>query len=306
MCNMDAPAGADVELVEVGPRDGLQTLALPISTSTKVALIERLVCAGVRRIEVASFVDPRRVPTMADAERLLRTLPRGRATYVGIALNERGARRALSAGVDELGTVCAASDAFGMANQGATSQDSVVRACRMIALARSFGIPAQATISVAFGCPYAGDVAHGHVVGMARTLAAAGAREVAVADTIGVATPSDVERLCLVVQAAIAPVPVRAHFHDTRGAGIANVWGAYRAGVRIIDASIAGLGGCPFAPGAAGNVATEHVAHLFARSGVSAGVSQADLATTAAWLKLEVAQLQVAQTSAGALAGAAS
>jgi hydroxymethylglutaryl-CoA lyase len=278
-----------VSIVEVGPRDGLQVLREPLSTANKIELITQLAAAGLRRIEVASFVDPRRVPQMADAEAVLRGLPDLALSRIGLVLNERGALRALAAGVDELGCVCAATDAFGQANHGASSEATVERAARMIALAREHGRASHATIAVAFGCPFTGAVAPSQIVELARALAAHGAEEVVLADTIGAATPLSVEQLCRSVVSALPGVPVRVHFHDTRGAGVANVWAAYRAGVRSFDASVAGLGGCPFAPGSSGNVATEHVAYMFGRSDIHTGVNESALLDTAHWLRARIA-----------------
>lgn len=273
-----------IEIVEVGPRDGLQNEAQLVATADKVALIRHAIAAGARRIEVASFVNPRRVPQMADAEDVVARLgaPAG-VTRIGLVLNERGAERALACGLDQLGAVAVASDPFGIRNQGQDSWQSVAVAERIVALARAAGKTAQVTIAVAFGCPFGGEVDPAHVVAMARRLAAAGPVEIALADTIGVAVPAQVTQLVGAVREAAA-LPVRAHFHNTRNTGIANVWAAVQAGAGVIDASIGGLGGCPFAPGAAGNVATEDVAYLLARSGVDCGLDLEALIGAARWL----------------------
>ena len=271
-----------IELVEVSPRDGLQNEPTVLSTQDKVSLIGRAEAAGVRRIEAASFVNPARVPQMADAEAVIAALP-GRADVVriGLVLNLRGAERALATAVDELGAVCTATDAFGEANQGRPSQATVEESCAILALAQAHGRRAQATIAVAFGCPFEGAVDPERVVAIARTLAAAGALEVAIADTIGVARPGEVARLTGLVRAAIRPLPVRVHLHDTRGMGVANVMAAVEAGAATIDASIGGTGGCPFAPGAAGNVASEGVAYAL---GPDAAVDLDALLDAAFWL----------------------
>jgi hydroxymethylglutaryl-CoA lyase len=279
----------NVEIVEVGPRDGLQSLARVVPTSVKVTLITRLVAAGLRRVEVASFVNPRLVPQMADADALLRALPRGVASYIGLVLNTRGAERALAAGVDELSCVCAATDTFGLTNQGADRASSLAVACATIGKARAQGRLAHATIAVAFGCPYEGSVPHARVLDTARALRDAGASEVVLADTIGVAAPPEVARLCGELRSVLGDTPLRVHFHDTRGAGIANVWAAYGAGVRRFDGSVAGLGGCPFAPGASGNVATEHVVYAFTRGARGhTGIDLAALVDTARWLRQHI------------------
>lgn len=274
-----------VELVEVGPRDGLQNEGVLLSTANKVELIRRCVAAGARRIEVASFVNPRKVPQMADAEAVVEGLGTIEGVIrIGLVLNLRGAERALACGVDQLGAVAVASDSFGIRNQGQTSTQSVEEAARIVALARAAGRSAQVTIATAFGCPFEGAVDPAHVVQMARRLAQAGPVEIALADTIGVAVPVEVTALVAAVRAAIAPLPVRVHFHDTRNTGLANVWAAVEAGAATVDASLGGLGGCPFAPGAAGNVGTEDVAYLLARSGVETGLDLAKLIAASQWL----------------------
>ena len=274
-----------IEFVEVGPRDGLQNEAVLVSTADKVELIRRAIAAGVRRIEVASFVNPSKVPQMADAEAVVTALgkPAG-VTRIGLVLNQRGAERALAAGVDQLGAVAVASDEFGVRNQGQSSAESVAEAARIIALAKDAGVSAQVTIAAAFGCPFSGAVDPAQVVRMAKALAQAGPAEIALADTIGVAVPAEVTALVTAVRAAIAPLPVRVHFHNTRGTGIANVWAAVEAGASVVDGSIGGLGGCPFARGAAGNVASEDVAYMLARSGIETGLDLAQLVECARWL----------------------
>ena len=274
-----------IEFVEVGPRDGLQNEAVLVSTADKVELIRRAIAAGVRRIEVASFVNPSKVPQMADAEAVVTALgkPAG-VTRIGLVLNQRGAERALAAGVDQLGAVAVASDEFGVRNQGQNSAESVAEAARIIALAKDAGVSAQVTIAAAFGCPFSGAVDPAQVVRMAKALAQAGPAEIALADTIGVAVPAEVSALVTAVRAAIAPLPVRVHFHNTRGTGIANVWAAVEAGASVVDGSIGGLGGCPFAPGAAGNVASEDVAYMLERSGIATGLNLAQLVECAHWL----------------------
>ncbi len=270
-----------IELVEVSPRDGLQNEPRILPTDDKVELVRRAIDAGARRIEVASFVHPGKVPQMADAEAVVARLRPGAARYVGLVLNKRGALRALATGVDEIGIVCTASDTFGMRNQGLDSEGSLAMAGDVLRLCAEQGRPAQATIAVAFGCPFEGSVAPEKVIAMARRIAAAGAIEVALADTIGIARPGAVERLVAEVKAAIAPVPVRVHFHDTRGMGVANVMAAVRSGATVVDAAIGGTGGCPFAPGAAGNVASEDVAFAL---GDTLGVDIAKLVEAAGWL----------------------
>lgn len=275
-----------IEMVEVSPRDGLQNEQQPIATADKLALIERAIAAGSRRIEVTSFVNPRAVPQMADADDVCAGLPRrDDVTYIGLVMNRRGAERAIATGrIDQLGAVAVSTDRFAMANQGQTSAGSVEAASEIIRLAIDSGLTGQVTIGASFGCPFEGEVAEDHVVAMAEALARSGAVEIGLADTIGVANPAHVSRLVDRVRQTIAPLPVRVHFHNTRGTGLANVWAALGAGASIVDASIGGLGGCPFAPGAAGNVATEDVAYMLERAGISTGLDLEALIAANHWL----------------------
>ena len=279
-----------IEFVEVGPRDGLQNEKQMITTANKLSLVERAVAAGARRIEVASFVNPKRVPQMADAEAVCAGLPDRSpgypdVTWIGLVLNARGAERAIATGrINQLGAVAVASDRFAIANQGQTSAESVDVAKAIVAQARAAGLSGQVTISAAFGCPFEGEVSEDRIVAMAIAIAAAGPAEIALADTIGVGNPAHVERLVTRVRAAIAPLPVRVHFHNTRGTGLANVWAAVMAGASVVDASLGGLGGCPFAPGAAGNVASEDVVYMLERAGVATGMDLSRLIEANVWL----------------------
>ena len=275
-----------IEMVEVGPRDGLQNEALEIATADKLELIRRAIAAGSRRIEATSFVNPRAVPQMADAEAVCAGLPeRADVTYIGLVMNRRGAERAIATGrINQLGTVSVTTDSFAMANQGQTSEGSVAAAREIVALARAHGLSAQCTISASFGCPFEGEVSADRVIAMAVALSQAQPVEIALADTIGVADPAHVARLVTRVREVIAPIPVRVHFHNTRGTGLANVWAAVQAGARVVDASLGGLGGCPFAPGAAGNVATEDVVYMLERAGIGTGLDLAALIEASAWL----------------------
>ncbi len=275
-----------VELVEVGPRDGLQNEATIISTADKLALIRRAIDYGARRIEVTSFVNPKKVPQLADAEDLVAMLPeREDVTYIGLVLNRRGAERALATGrIDELGAVCVTSDSFGIRNQGQSSDESLAAAIEIVALAREAGRSGQITIATAFGCPFEGRVAIDRVVEMAKRAADARPREIALADTIGVGVPTGVSEMIGRVREAVGGLPVRVHFHNTRGTGIANVWAAVKEGAATVDASLGGLGGCPFAPGAAGNVATEDVIYMLEQSGVRTGVTLPQVVDAAGWL----------------------
>ena len=273
-----------IEIVEVSPRDGLQNEAEILSVEHKIMLVKSVIAAGARRIEVASFVNPARVPQMADAEAVVAALPDAQLVYIGLVLNRRGAMRALATKVHELGAVCVTTDTFAMRNQGQTSAQSIDIACDIVGLARAAGRRAQITIAAAFGCPFEGEVSPDRVVAMARQAAASGAIEVALADTIGVAVPAEVTALVARVRAEIAPLPVRVHLHNTRNTGLANMWAAVEAGAATIDSSLGGLGGCPFAPGAAGNIPTEDVVYLLERSGIATGLDLDALIDAAKWL----------------------
>lgn len=274
-----------VEIVEVGARDGLQNEPDILPTDQKVALIQAAIAAGVRRIETASFVNPRRVPQMADAEAVMEALPdTDQVTYIGLVLNERGAERALLTRVHELGTVAVASDSFAMRNQGQTSAESIQVANAIVGMAKAAGRSGQVTISAAFGCPFEGEVNPDHVVAMAEALAKAGPREIGLADTIGVAVPSQVKALVKRVKEVVGDIPIRAHFHNTRNTGLANAWAALEAGAVTLDSSLGGLGGCPFAPKATGNIPTEDLLYLLHRSGIATGIDLDAMIEAGQWL----------------------
>ena len=275
---MTSPS-ASIQIVEVSPRDGLQNEKGFVETADKVALIGRLVAMGARRIEVASYVNPRRVPQMADAEGVVTGLPDVPGVrYIGLCLNERGVDRAIASrdggarGLDEAGCVLVSTDQFGIINQGQTVADGIAANTVMLAKAKAAGLFAQVTISAAFGCPYEGHVPPERIVELAARMVDAGAQEIALADTIGVGVPSQVGDLVGAVIAKIGDIPIRLHLHDTRGLAPANAWAGYEAGCRVFDSALGGLGGCPFAPGAAGNVGTEELVYLFARSGIATGI----------------------------------
>lgn len=281
---MDIPR--NIEIVEVGPRDGLQNESVLVSTNNKLAFVKRAIEAGARRIEVTSFVNPKRVPQMADAEEVCDLLPqRVDVTYIGLVMNQRGAERAIATGrINQLGAVAVSTDTFAMANQGQSRNGSIEAAKAIIAFARAEGRTAQCTIAGSFGCPFEGEVAEERVVAMALALAEAGPVEVALADTIGVANPAHVARLVQRVRETISPLPVRVHFHNTRNTGLANVWAAIAAGAEIVDTSLGGLGGCPFAPGAAGNVPSEDVVYMLERAKIETGIDLNRLIEASHWL----------------------
>ncbi len=283
---MNADTPTPVEIVEVGPRDGLQSQPTLIDTATKLAFIERLIAAGVRRMEVVSFVNPKRVPQMADADEVIRGLPqRPDLRYIGLVLNTRGFERAVESGLREINTVVVATETFSQRNQGmpvAAIMDSVSVIARE---ARSAGITCGVTLSAAFGCPYEGRVAPARVMELAARLLDLGVDEIGLADTIGVAVPGQVDHLVREINRIRGGVPLRLHFHNTRNTAVANVYAALLAGVRIFDASCGGVGGCPFAPGATGNVATEDLLYLFENMGYSSGLSMDGIIDTTHWLE---------------------
>lgn len=283
-----------IEIIEVGPRDGLQNQDVALSTADKSELISRLIKAGARRIEVASFVNPALVPNMADAEAVVAALPsRDDVTTIGLVLNSKGLERALATRVNEIGVVVVASDAFGMRNQKQTVEQSLAMAKHVLARAKAAGRPAQVTIGVAFGCLFEGEVPSTRVVMLAKELAREGPLEIALADTVGVAVPAQVKALIGSLREAIPDIPLRCHFHNTRNSGLANAFAAVESGVRRLDASVGGIGGCPFAPGATGNIATEDVVYMLERSGYETGYRLPELTALAPWLaaRLHMAQL---------------
>jgi hydroxymethylglutaryl-CoA lyase len=278
-----------IQLVEVGPRDGLQSNERFVPTTTKLALIERLIAAGIRRLEVTSFVNPKKVPQMADAEALMAMLPTVQGvSFIGLVLNRRGFERALAAGCHEVGMAVIASDTFNRRNQGVSTEESIAAWLDIARAAHAAGIKPSVTISAAFGCPFEGEVDPMRVVEIARRCAQAAPLEIALADTVGVGVPSQVADLFGRLREALPGMSLRAHFHNTRNTGIANAYAAVMAGVDSLDASVGGLGGCPFAPAATGNIATEDVLYMLQRMGIDTGVSIDALIDTGAWLQDQV------------------
>jgi hydroxymethylglutaryl-CoA lyase len=291
-----------VEIIEVGPRDGLQNEPTLLSTATKVEFIERAIAAGLKRIEVTSFVNPKKVPQMADAEEVLKALPRRDGVYyVGLVLNRKGLDRAIAAGCNEIGMAVVASNTFNQRNQGATTEESIAAWKEMAAAAQAAGVRAQVTVSAAFGCPFEGEVPVARVVEIAKRVAEANPYEIALADTIGVGVPSQVTELVGRVREALPGTRLRCHFHNTRNTGIANAYAAVEAGVSALDASIGGIGGCPFAPAATGNIPTEDLLYMLSRMGVQTGVDLEATIATGRWL-----QDQLGRTIPGLLVKAGS
>ncbi|GAB3205993.1 hydroxymethylglutaryl-CoA lyase [Marinactinospora thermotolerans] len=276
---------ARVEIVEVGPRDGLQNEEAVLSVADKVELIGRAVAAGIRRIEAVSFVNPRRVPQMAGAEEVMASVPRENGvSYIGLVLNRKGLDRALTSGVDEINVAVPATDGFCLRNQGCTVEEMLAVCDDIAAAAETAGLPLSVTISTAFGCPFDGETPPERVAEIARRAARAGAVEIAIADTIGVGVPRQVADLVARVRDVAEGARLRCHFHNTRNTGYANALAAYEQGVSVLDSSVGGFGGCPFAPAATGNIATEDLLYLLHRSGVRSGVDEREIAATGTWL----------------------
>ncbi|WP_299057359.1 hydroxymethylglutaryl-CoA lyase [uncultured Nocardioides sp.] len=283
----DPSSATRVGIVEMAPRDGLQNEDTVLSTTDKVELVARAVAAGARRIEVTSFVNPARVPQMADADELMAALPRpDGVSYAGLVMNRRGLDRALAGGVDEVDVVVVATDTFCRRNQGVDTAAMCDLAADLVTEARGAGVFTTVTIGASFGCPFEGEVTLDRLREVVGRVVDAGPDELALADTIGVAVPADVTaRVALAREVAGDDLPLRLHLHDTRHTGVANAVAGVAAGVATLDASIGGAGGCPFAPAATGNVATEDLAYLFDRTGVATGLDLATLTDAAAWLE---------------------
>ncbi|SDS08710.1 hydroxymethylglutaryl-CoA lyase [Nocardioides scoriae] len=315
---MTDPSSAPVvDLVEVGPRDGLQNEARTLSVETRTALVERLVEGGVRRLEAVSFVRGDRVPQMADAEAVLAGLtPRDDVALIGLVLNRRGAERAAETICDELNIVLPVTDDFATRNQGVTVEQGLEHAAAAVEVARQAGKRASVTLAVAFGCPFQGQVPVAQVARVVERVADLGIDELAFADTIGVGVPSQVHALAELVRGDARVPGLRFHFHNTRNTGYANAWAATTLdlsghGGRVsLDASVGGFGGCPFAPAATGNIATEDLLHLLRRSGVPVEGADVDalgsLVDTASWLSGELdSPVQALLGRAGDLLGGA-
>ncbi len=291
---LSTQSGGFVDIQDVGPRDGLQNEAVEVSTQDKIRFINGALEAGIRRLEVASFVNPKRVPRMADAEAVIAGLESpeswsehpvaGRPVYSGLVLNARGLERARATAIQEIGVVAVASDTFGQKNQGQSWAESVEMTCDVVRAAGAEGLRTVAIVSTAFGCPYEGMVPAQRVVEIVRRLAQAAPTEITLADTIGAAVPVQVHDLVCAVRDAVPRVPLRMHFHNTRNTGLANAYAALQAGVRKFDASLGGIGGCPFAPKATGNVPTEDLVHMLHRCGYETGIDLEKLIAVSHWL----------------------
>ena len=276
--------GSRVTVFDVGPRDGLQNEPEVLDIEVRAELVGRLVQAGLPAIEAVSFVDPRRVAQMAGAEEVVAAIERvDGVVLAGLALNERGYERLAATGLDEVRFAFGATESFNRRNQNASVEESLDAGARIVARAKQDGIVATVTISVAFGCPFEGRVDESRVLDLAERVAASGPDTIVLADTIGVGVPRHVRSL--VTRTAELGIPVGGHFHDTRSTGYANALAALEAGATVLDASVGGLGGCPFAPRATGNVATEDLVYLLHGEGVETGIDLDALISVAAWLE---------------------
>ncbi len=275
-----------VSIIEVGPRDGLQSEPEILSTSVKLEFIRRAIDAGIRRMEVTSFVHPKRVPQMADAEDVIRGLPdRDDVIFIGLVLNKKGFERARDVNIDEIGMAVVASDTYNQRNQGVPTSESIKAWLEISTKARAAGIRANVMVSSAFGCPFEGEVPVARVVEIVKQIVDGEPVDLGIADSIGVAVPSQVTDLLGAVQEIVPDLPIRCHFHNTRNTGLANAQAALEAGVASLDASIGGIGGCPFAPAATGNIPTDDLLYMLDRSGVQTGVSLDKIIETSNWLQ---------------------
>ena len=276
----------EVTIVEVSPRDGLQNEGTILSTDAKVELITRLVDAGARRIEAVSFAHPRLVPTMADAEAVMERVPRrDDVSYAGLILNRKGLDRAVGTGVDEVNVVVCVSDTFSGRNQNVPADEAMAMAAGVVDAARDRGLFTTITLATAFGCPFEGEVDPARVAEFARRCADSGVQELCLADTVGVGAPTQVTDLTARVRDLVGDaMQLRFHFHNTRNTGFANAYAAVAEGVDVLDASAGGIGGCPFAPKATGNIATDDLVYMLERMGRPTGIDLKTLIPTAGFL----------------------
>jgi len=275
-----------VSIIEVGPRDGLQSEPEILSTEAKLTFINKAIDAGIRRMEVTSFVHPKLVPQMADAEAVVKGLPdRDDFTAIGLVLNKRGFDRARDVHIDEIGMAVIASETYNQRNNGTSTQGSIDAWLEMSAEARKEGMRANVMVSSAFGCPFEGEVELSHVLEIVKQIIEGEPVELGFADSIGVGVPTQVTEMIGAVREIAPDLPLRFHFHNTRNTGLANAMAAVEAGVDSLDASIAGIGGCPFAPAATGNIPTDDLLYMLDRTGVETGVSLDRIIEISHWLE---------------------
>ena len=276
---------AEVRIVEVGPRDGLQNERVDIGTAAKVELIDRLSRTGLRSIEATAFVSPKWVPQMADAAEVLAGIERmAGIAYPVLVPNEQGYARAREAGADEVAVFTAASEAFNLRNTNASIAQSLERFAPVLERARADGVRVRGYVSTVLGCPYQGEVPLADVVRVARSLHAMGCYEISLGDTIGVGTPAKARAMLRAVAAEVPMAALAIHFHDTYGQALANVLACLEDGAAVVDSAVSGAGGCPYAKGASGNVASEDVVYMLHGMGIRTGIDLGALAETGRWL----------------------
>jgi hydroxymethylglutaryl-CoA lyase len=291
---------SDISVIEVSPRDGLQNEKIPLTVDQRIDLIHQLAAAGAKRIETVAFVHPTRVPQMANAEEVMAGLDRNNGvSYSGLILNRKGLDRALDSKVDEIHLVIPATDEMSLRNQNLSVDEMLVLAKEVSDVCRDENIPLTLTVAVAFGCPFAGEVSTEQVARVLDGMVGLTVSEVGLADTIGVGVPWQVRALSNEVKSRFADTPIRLHLHNTRNNGYANALAGFENGVTAFDSSVGGFGGCPFAPNATGNIATEDLNYLLERSGVNTGLDHAALVATGVWLS------DILEKSAPALLGRA-
>ncbi len=280
-----------VRIVEVGPRDGLQNEKAIVPTATKIALIDRLSASGHRSVEATSFVSPKWIPQLADAAEVYSAIQKHEGVaYPVLVPNLQGYERALAVGVREVAVFTAASEAFNRKNINATIDESIERFMPILERARNDGVRVRGYVSTVLGCPYQGDVDVRDVVRVAKRIHELGCYEVSLGDTIGAGTPAQARAMLRAVADAVPMHALAVHFHDTRGQALANVFACVEAGVRVVDASVAGLGGCPYANGATGNVASEDVVYMLQGMGIATGIDLDALVATGQWISAELAR----------------
>ncbi len=275
-----------ISILEVGPRDGLQSEPEILPTEIKKEFITRTINAGIKNIEVTSFVHPKKVPQMADAEKLVESLPdRDDVTYIGLIMNQRGFERARDCGIDEVGMVIVSTDTYNMKNQNVVTQQSIDNWLDIASLAKSAGIRTSVVIACSFGCPYEGEVDPEHIASIAEQILKGEPDVLGLADSVGVAVPNQIKTTFSLIKDLAPTIPLRTHLHNTRNTGLANAAAAVEAGVSIIDASTGGIGGCPFAPKATGNIPTDDLLYMLDRSGIETGVNLKEIVKTTNWLE---------------------
>lgn len=286
-----------IRIVEVGPRDGLQNESVDLSVSVRVQMIQKLLDVGIKTVEVGSFVSPQKVPQMAKSKDVFKKVIQAnpRAHFPVLVPNERGMREALSVGVREVAIFTAASESFNQANINCSIQESFKRFAPVLKMARSKKIKVRGYLSTCFYCPYEGKIQPSKVIRLTKKLLSLGCYEVSIGDTIGAATPKEVTRVLEGLKSEIKKNQIAMHFHDTRGTALANIVESLRLGVKTFDSSIGGLGGCPFAPGAQGNVATEDVVYLLHGMGLKTGVNLGKLLQINSWLSKKMGKKLVSR-----------